>query len=88
MLSMCTPFDEESVGIIVDMGFDAIKVASCSARDWPLLSEVAASGKPVVLSTGGLSLGDITGQKSRKRSPFSVPADSEFGHAGYPDPKR
>lgn len=59
LLSMCTPFDEESVPMIVDMGFDLLKVASCSANDWPLLSEVANAGKPVVVSTGGLSLHDV-----------------------------
>jgi N-acetylneuraminate synthase len=59
MLAMCTPFDEDSVPVILEMGFDAIKVASCSARDWPLLEEVAGSGKPVVVSTGGLALEDI-----------------------------
>lgn len=59
MLSMCTPFDEESIGIIVDSGFDIMKVASCSATDWPLLEQVATAGKPVVCSTGGLALGQI-----------------------------
>ena len=29
LISMCTPFDEASVDIICDMGFDVIKVASC-----------------------------------------------------------
>src|SRR5207247_1602325 len=33
LLAMCTPFDEASVQRIVEMGFDIIKVASCSARD-------------------------------------------------------
>ena len=59
MLSMCTPFDEESVDIIVDNGFDILKIASCSAADWPLLERAAASGKPIVCSTGGLSLEQI-----------------------------
>ncbi|RPH59381.1 MAG: sialic acid synthase, partial [Acidobacteria bacterium] len=54
LLSMCTPFDETSVDKIVEMGFDVIKVASCSARDWPLLEKVATTGLPVVASTGGL----------------------------------
>ncbi len=61
LLAMCTPFDEESVDIIVDSGFDLIKVASCSATDWPLLEEVARSGMPTVVSTGGLTLADIDG---------------------------
>ncbi len=59
LLSMCTPFDEESVDIIFDMGFDIIKVASCSATDWPLLEKVANAGLPIICSTGGLSLNQI-----------------------------
>lgn len=55
LLAMCTPFDEASVDRIVQMGFDIIKVASCSARDWPLLEKVASSGLPTVASTGGLT---------------------------------
>jgi sialic acid synthase SpsE/D-lyxose ketol-isomerase len=59
MLSMCTPFDEESVAVIAEMGFDIIKIASCSAADWPLLTAVAGSGLPLVFSTGGLLQADI-----------------------------
>ena len=59
MLTMCTPFDEESVSVITDMGFDIIKVASCSATDWPLLEAVAQTGLPVVFSTGGLRQSQI-----------------------------
>ena len=59
LLTMCTPFDEASVQLIVDMGFDLIKVASCSARDWPLIEVVAHSNLPAVFSTGGLSIDDI-----------------------------
>jgi len=35
LLAMCTPFDEESVDVITAMGFDFLKIASCSAKDWP-----------------------------------------------------
>ena len=59
MQAMCTPFDEESVDVITDMGFDIIKVASCSARDWPLLEKVATAGLPVIVSTGGLTLEQV-----------------------------
>ncbi|OEJ65858.1 sialic acid synthase [Magnetovibrio blakemorei] len=57
--SMCTPFDEESVDVITEMGFDIIKIASCSAKDWPLLNKVAEAGLPVIFSTGGLELRNI-----------------------------
>lgn len=54
LLTMCTPFDEESVDVICDMGLDIIKVASCSADDRPLLEKIAQTRKPVVVSTAGL----------------------------------
>ena len=59
MLTICTAFDEESVDVITDMGFDLLKVASCSAKDWPLLEKVAAAGLPVICSTGGLTIKNI-----------------------------
>ena len=59
LLTMCTPFDEASVDIIVDMGFDIIKIASCSAEDWPLVEKASESGLPLVCSTGGVGLGGI-----------------------------
>lgn len=59
MMTMCTPFDEESVDVIVDMGFDVLKIASCSARDWPLIEKAAESGLPIVFSTGGLDIAHV-----------------------------
>jgi len=55
LLAMCTPFDEASVDIIVDMGFDILNIASCSADDWPLLGRTAAANLPIICSTGGLT---------------------------------
>lgn len=59
LLSICTPFDEASVDQIVRLGFDIMKVASCSARDWPLLEKVAAAGLPIIASTGGLTQSEV-----------------------------
>ena len=59
LYTICTAFDEESVDVICDMRFDIIKIASCSATDWPLLEKVAATGLPVICSTGGLELHKI-----------------------------
>lgn len=59
LLTCCTPFDEESVEIIQDMNFDIVKIASCSAKDWPLIEKVSSLGKPIVFSTGGLLIKDI-----------------------------
>jgi sialic acid synthase SpsE/quercetin dioxygenase-like cupin family protein len=59
MLTMCTPFDEDSVDIIEEMEFDIIKVASCSAKDWPLLEKISTTNIPCIISTGGLDIEDI-----------------------------
>jgi sialic acid synthase SpsE/mannose-6-phosphate isomerase-like protein (cupin superfamily) len=59
MLTMSTPFDEESVDVLCDMDLDIIKVGSCSAFDKPLLKKIARANKPVVISTAGLRLNQI-----------------------------
>ena len=59
LISICTPFDEPSVDKIERLGIEVIKIGSCSAHDWPLLERVAMTGKPVICSTGGLSIHDI-----------------------------
>jgi sialic acid synthase SpsE/mannose-6-phosphate isomerase-like protein (cupin superfamily) len=57
--TLCTGFDEVSVDHIEQMGFDYIKVASCSFTDWPLLNKVVESNLPVIASTAGSSLSDV-----------------------------
>ena len=59
LLSCCTPFDEESVDIIREMDFDLVKIASCSAKDWPLIEKAVKINKPIVCSTGGLKIDEI-----------------------------
>jgi len=59
LLSACTPFDEISVQKIKQMGFDILKIASCSIKDWPLLEAAAETGLPMVCSTGGAEEEDI-----------------------------
>lgn len=59
MFSMSTPFDEASVNLCMDHGIDIIKIASCSALDWPLLTAASATRKPLIVSTGGKKISDI-----------------------------
>jgi sialic acid synthase SpsE/D-lyxose ketol-isomerase len=59
MVTMATPFDEASVDLIGQLEIEVIKVASCSATDWPLIEKIAQCNKPVIFSTGGLSLKEI-----------------------------
>ena len=59
LISIATPFDEASVETCQNLGIQIIKVASCSATDWPLLTAIAQAHKPVIASTGGLDIYDI-----------------------------
>jgi sialic acid synthase SpsE/mannose-6-phosphate isomerase-like protein (cupin superfamily) len=58
-VTICTPFDEQSVDRIEQHGFDFIKIASCSLTDWPLLERIVKSNKPVIASTAGVGLQEI-----------------------------
>src|SRR5262249_32607712 len=58
-LGICTPFDEASVGKGEELGFDVLKIASCSFGDWPLMERIAASKLPIIASTAGASLQDM-----------------------------
>jgi len=53
MKLIITPFDEISVDNSVKQNVDIIKIASCSADDWPLIEKVVKAQKPVIASTGG-----------------------------------
>lgn len=59
MITMSTPFDEESVDMILELGIEVIKVGSCSAADRPLLERISEVNRPVVISTAGLSMNQI-----------------------------
>jgi sialic acid synthase SpsE/mannose-6-phosphate isomerase-like protein (cupin superfamily) len=59
MISMATPFDEASVDTLKDLNVDILKIASCSAKDWPLLEKAAGAGKPMIVSLGGMTIPDI-----------------------------
>jgi N-acetylneuraminate synthase len=59
LVTIATPFDEPSIDLIKKLDIEIIKIASCSATDWPLLKAVAQVGKPVVISTAGLDMSDI-----------------------------
>ena len=56
---MCTPWDEASLDFLEPLGLDAYKVASADIVNLPLLERLAATGKPLILSTGMATLREI-----------------------------
>lgn len=54
-----TPFDAESVEFLESMGMEMYKISSMDLVNLPLIRQVAATGKPLILSTGMSTLGQI-----------------------------
>ncbi len=56
---LCTAFDSAMIAALVKMGMRRIKVASGELNNLPALAHVAASGLPVLLSTGMATLEEV-----------------------------
>jgi len=59
ILFLSSPFDKGSVNLLSELGVAAFKVPSGEITNFPLLKYVAKKGKPIILSTGMATQGEV-----------------------------
>jgi len=59
ILFMSTPFDEDSVDFLAELGVTVFKIPSGEITNLPFLTYVASKGKPMIVSTGMSYLGEV-----------------------------
>jgi N,N'-diacetyllegionaminate synthase len=59
IIFLSTPFDEQAVDFLDELGVPAFKISSGDLTNSPLLEHIAGKGKPVILSTGMAELGEV-----------------------------
>jgi sialic acid synthase len=56
---LSTAFDHNSVDFLMNVDVAGIKIASADVTNTPLLEYAAATGKPLIISTGGAAMTDV-----------------------------
>ena len=59
ILFMSTPFEEDSANLLDDLDVPVFKIPSGEINNLPFLTHVAQKGKPLIVSTGMSTLGEV-----------------------------
>jgi N-acetylneuraminate synthase/N,N'-diacetyllegionaminate synthase len=59
ILFLSTPYDEQGIELLCEIGVQAFKIASAEIVNGKLIACMATKGKPIILSTGMATLGEV-----------------------------
>lgn len=68
LAAFSSPFDPTAIELLESLGVPAYKIASSELVDLPLIRLAASTGKPLIISTGMASIGEIDAAVAAARS--------------------